>query len=151
MICKIRGKKGWIKILEAFIAVLIIIGVVLFLNARTSKETIQGHNILEIEKTILNEIAENNSLRLDILDWKEDEDYSDQPKWKYVHDIIREKLPNWLDFEFKSCKINSICGLSETHEEVYVYERVVSSTRTQYGDDPDEDPKKIKLFAWPNT
>src|SRR3989344_676445 len=65
---KIKNKRGWIRIVEAFVAVLIITGLVLvIIGSSYTKEKDPSNEIYQIEEGILRDIQGNYSLRTGIL------------------------------------------------------------------------------------
>jgi len=127
---KMKNKKGWLKIVEAFIAVLLIASVVVMIYTGYKKAGDKSQ-ILKIEDGLLDEITQNNAFRLDILA-KDNVD---------IENFIRGKIPGGLNFTVKICDIQEVCNVDYIPE-VYVRERIVSSTLQDYS------PKRIRLFMW---
>jgi len=135
-------KKAWIRIVEAFIAIILIAVVLLLIYNRYNVQSSQDE-IIKIEDTILSEIVANSELREKILSAPEVEgkegEYGVESELK---DFVENKLPTGLGYEVKICDIDFICSQDEYREEVYVRKRIVSSTLQEYS------PRKIKLFVW---
>jgi len=127
---KIRGKKAWLRIVEAFIAVLLIAAFLLTLYSTKAKKT--DEEIGKLQDAILNGVVQNNQLRIDILINKD----------TGVASFVKERLPSGLDFQVKICDVGDICSLDEYIPEVYAKERIISSTLHDYK------PRKLKLFVW---
>lgn len=127
-----RGKRGWIRIVEAFIAILMISGVLVFIMSETTKTT-SNEKIDIIVKVILREITDSEDLRGAVIN-------NDTGK---LSEFVTSKLPSTLSYEVKICDINDICSMqSYIQENVYAQEAVVSSSLEEY------DVKKVKLFVW---
>lgn len=126
-----KGNKGWIRIAEAFIAILLITTVMITMYSKQIAKKDKSE-IVKMEDAILNEIANNEKLRQEIL--------SNQTQ--NVTEFISTILPNFLNFDVIVCGIYDICNLDRYIPNVYVRERVISSTLYEYS------PKKIKLFMW---
>ena len=56
------NKKGWLRILEAFLAIMLITGVLLVLYSR-NLNTNRGGEIYNLQKSILDEVAEDDEMR----------------------------------------------------------------------------------------
>lgn len=125
------NEKGWIRIVEAFMAVLLVAGVML---AVYSKQAITAENeeIIKTMSAILDEVVNDNQLRTDIL----------SNTTINVEAFVKERIPSVMDFKVRICEINAICGLDVYHENTYARERIVSSILQKY------DAKKLKLFLW---
>jgi len=129
------NKRGWIRIVEASVGILIVAGVLLTLYAQQANTKDLSTEIYELQIHILNEIAEN--YRNEIL-------ASDEVSPK-MNEFINEKIPENFDFIIRICPISGVCGLGEDGPEygnVYTEERVVSANLEKYY------PKKIKLYIW---
>lgn len=132
------NKRGWMRIVEATIAVMIVIGFVLTYTAKIKKA---DEDLTHIVTPVLEEIAESNSLRANIL--------SDNPDFTMLNDFVDARITNpKLDYMIKVCNLNDICGLDSMPNnvagDVFAVERVISATPVQ----GDFKPKKIKIFLW---
>jgi len=129
---KMKGKRGWIRIVEAFIAILMISGVLVFIMSERTKTT-SNEKIDIIVKVILREITDSEDLRNAVVS-------DDVGK---LTDFIATRIPSTLNYEIKICEIDNICSM-QTYipENVYAQEAVVSSTLDEYN------VKKIKIFVW---
>ena len=139
-----KNKKGWIRIAEAFIAVLLVIGAAIIVVGGGIQIEGISEKVYDIEISILREIQLNNTLRSEILETSgtiEWDDFSLQaPKTK---DKIIAKTPGWLECEGKICPPESMCLLGEESEKnVYVQSVLITSTLITF------DPKQLKLFCW---
>ncbi len=133
-----RNKKAWLRIVEAFIAILIITSVLLVVVQNFPKED-KSEEIHKMQRLILEQISLNDSLRKEILDYDE----IDNPDKEDTEAFINEIKPAYWNFEVRICEIEGICSTSEYIEkEVYADEIFISSTLQQYN------PKKLKLFVW---
>lgn len=139
------NKKGWIRIVEATIAILIIIAAI-FSVSEIRKNKFE-EDLAETINPLLENVAKNNTMREKII---LDNDTSEE-----AEDMIREfiakniRAPN-IGYDVKICPSDSICSLDkypEDAENVYAGSRIISSTLTEAG----EGPKKISLFLWIKT
>lgn len=125
------NKKGWLRIVEAFIAVLIIASVLLVIISRSAKPV--EEEIHEIQRSILKQIENNETLRADIL----------QNEKQKTTEFISRLIPVQLDFAIKICEIDDICRMEEyVEKDVYADEILISATLQEYA------PKKLKMFVW---
>jgi hypothetical protein len=143
------NKKGWIEILEAFIAMLLITAVILILlnKGYSDEEDISGR-IYDIEVSILREIQFNNTLRGQILQV----DTASLPiRWdsEEFPDDLRDKIMNRTP-ESVTC-IGAICDPSTNciidglgKRDVYVQSVIISPTPGN----PIEVWMRLKLFCY---
>lgn len=138
------NNKGWIRIAEAFTAILLVIGAaIIVVGGGIQREDI-SEKVYDIEMPILREIRLNDTLRGEILgtsgtiEW---DNFSQQaPKTK---NKIIAKTPEWLECVAKICPPESLCLLGEESEKsVYVQSVLITSTLNTFN------PRQLKLFCW---
>ena len=138
-----KNKRGWIKIVEAFVAVLLIAGVVLIIIDKEylKKEDISSE-VYDTELKILKEIQLNNTLRENILN-------AGTPpiNWSNFPLIIKNKIindmPDYLDCNAKICGIEDACTIDENSEkDIYVQSVIITSTLDTLN------YRQLKLFCW---
>jgi len=131
---KRMDKGGWLKVLEAAIAITLLIGVLVYMMSTSAPRKDISGDVYEKEKYILDMISKNDSLRDDIMANKTDN----------INFTIQKMIPVTWDFETKICKLDDICEGSRrpVDKNVYSLEIVVSSNMTSYN------PKKLRLFVW---
>lgn len=139
------NKKGLIRIIEASIAVAIVISVLFILNYRGGEET--QEDLGRLITPILEEIALDSQLRDQVVQY----DGSDDSAIRSLNEFIRPRLRADLEFEVKICELGELCPLDSypTDEEgnplnVYAKERVISASIKSEG----FSPKKVKIFVW---
>ena len=125
------NKKGWIKIVEAFLAIVLLAGVILAVY-NSQPRTISNTEIQSIESSLIDEISENTLFRNDILD----------NKATNIESFIASRIPGNLGFAVKICSLEEICNVDVYQKEIYAKERIISSTLQEYS------PKKLKIFIW---
>ena len=141
------NKKGWIKIFEAVIAILLIASILLIVVSQDSIK--QNEDSLEIYKeeiSILREVQLDTSLRADILgieslpvEW---EDFNSTGLTNVKNKII-SRIPDYLDCEAMVCEMTDNCILDENSvKEIYVQSVVISANITKYS------LRQLKLFCW---
>jgi len=131
---KTKNKKAWLRIVEAFIAVLIVTSLLLIIVARKPKEN-KAETIHEMQRVILEQISSNESLREYVLNENKNE----------LENFIKNIAPPYWNFSIRICEIESICGILSAPpegKEIYVDEILISSTLHTL------EPKKLKFFVW---
>ena len=148
MIYNKKNKRGWIRIVEAFVALLLIIGTVLIvINKGYIGKSDVSSRVYDAQLSILREIELNDALRgeivsLDIssssINW-DDSKFPSDTKSK-----INERTPNFLTCEAKICELDQICSYSPAvcaEKDIYAQAVAISATLEAYG------PKQLKLFC----
>ncbi len=143
------NKKGWLKIVEASLAILIIIGVILFVLNKTNilREDISSR-VYDTQLSILREIEHNDDFRQKILSIQN----TDLPiKWndfqseglEDLQNKIKNRVPDYLICEAKICTPNDFCNIDDLQEKnIYSQAIIISATNVIYS------PKQLKLFCW---
>jgi hypothetical protein len=129
---KRKNRRGWIKVFEAVIALLLIIGVVLTLiNRGYLLQEDYSEEMYELQITILREIEKDNAMRVEILSSPEIDSFSFE-----VPESIKES---------KICPLNEICSLEEYPEkDVYAQSVAIAATPSL----SDFSPRQLKIFCW---
>lgn len=144
----VNNKKGWIKIVEAFLSVIMIVSILMLILSRDyTKEKDFSEEIYEKEETILREIQFNSLLRKDILKTPE----SDLPiNWEdfylkgvgEIRNKIEDKEPVYLDCKAKICKIEDDCSFNAG-----IFKNVYASSIPLFADFEIYNPRQLKLFC----
>lgn len=132
-----KNKNGWMKIVEAFVAILLVSGLLLVvIGDRQIKKVDLSPMIFDIEISILREIQLNDSLRNQILSIGEN---SLPIVWA---GFPIEKVPSNLECESKICKVGVLCS-SEKYpdQEVYSQSVIISADLQSFS------PRVLKLFC----
>jgi hypothetical protein len=143
-----KNKKAWIKIVEAFVAILLIMGVLLIIIDKGYIEKKDVSGIYAKELSILKDIELNEKFRTDILnvantslplEWN---DFESNGLGDIKNKITRE-VPDYLDCEAKLCILSDECILNKhLEEEIYVQSVIISANLEVYS------PRQLKLFCW---
>lgn len=141
-----KHKKGWIRIIEAFVALLIIMGALLVINERgyIFGESI-SKKVYEEETAILRDIQSDPVLRENIIDatplpveW-----INFTGNLENLKNNIINKTPDYLNCSAKICSLADSCLLSNIIEEnIYVKSVIITTDLEVY------DPRKLVLFCW---
>lgn len=138
------NKRGWVKIVEAFIVVLLIIAVLLVIINQANKGENISSRVYKSEVAILREIQINDSLRDDILNsgelpviWDSESFPSD------VKALIEKRNPGYLNCTAKICTPEDSCHLdSYPDKDTYANSITITSTLSSYS------PRQLKIFCW---
>jgi hypothetical protein len=127
-------RKAWIRIVEAFIAIVIILGAIIIIMSRQPADTDISESVYEKQKQILKIITENEALRNEVL----------QGENALVNQTIKKMIPTSWDFATSVCPIESVCPnpTAVFDREVYTTEALVMSNLTEHN------PRKIRFFVW---
>ncbi len=126
--------KAWLRIVEAFIAVLIVMGVVLVVLSKQSPGANISESVYEKQRQVLNIISKNDGLRAFVLAGNNAE----------INNTISDMVPDSWNYATEICDLDSICNSAQTpnDKEVYTTEIVITSTLNAYN------PKKLRFFVW---
>jgi hypothetical protein len=129
----VMNKKGWLRIVEAVVAIIIVFGVVVVIISNQSNKYEPTDKIYEKQLQILDIVTKNDTLREMIL----------AENTVNINEVIVKMIPpNW-NFSTCICNISDVCGVqTPIDRNIYVKETFVTSTLTQYN------PKKIRFFVW---
>ncbi|MBI2045433.1 hypothetical protein HYT23_05215 [Candidatus Pacearchaeota archaeon] len=135
-------RTGWIRVVEAFVAVLLITGVLLVLfGGGKVKRDDPSSKVYEVETAILRDIQLNDSLRNLILAIAPPLESSDASFPQQVSAKINSDKPAYIDCVSKICTLDDDCLLNQAPEEdLYARSVAITSTPPNY--------KQLKLFCW---
>ncbi len=130
------NKRGWVKILEAFFAILLLGGIIFtFLEVQNMNLSKDNPKIYGVENSILRNIEINNSLRNELLG---------TPISSASSRSIKEILPAYLNCSATICGIGKNCktDTENINKNVYVQSIFIASNLTLYS------PRKLVLSCW---
>lgn len=145
------NKKGWIRIVESFMAILLIVGVLFaIINTQNIDSGEASEKIYKSQIAILRNIESNDELRQDILEVNPNElpiiwEGFDSKGLGDVKKMIIEKTPSYLECVAQVCNITKACNLETDYydkENIYAQSVGITATNQIY------EPKQIKLFCW---
>lgn len=124
-------KRGWLRIIEASIAILIVLSSLFFVY--TKSNIVTNTNLDSRVRIILDEEAIKPEFRAAVFNGD----------IAFVNSSIAAHIPEKnLAFEVKICSLEDVCGKTEyVKADVYTSERVISSSI-------DKDPEKGGLKSW---
>lgn len=137
------NKRAWIRIVEASVAIMIILAVILTVSQ--TKKTAVDRDLSVVITPILDEIAKNTSFREAIIKDNETSDKAEIMLTEFLEQKI--KNPN-IGYALKICGYKELCGLDDYPDDasgnIYADERIISSTLTTQG----SGPRKVEIFMW---
>ncbi len=141
-----KNRRGWIRIVEAFTAILIIAGVMLIVIANQGTRQPDTTSVISnTEISILNGIQLNNTMRAEILST------SGTVQWSNFSTAapntmlyIDNQRPNTIDCAAQICRQSDLCVFSSANKSISIYSESVTITSTinQFN------PRVLKLFCW---
>ena len=135
------NKKGWIRIVESMVAILLVLGVLLALNAR--KTSAPEESLDHLLPPLLQEVSQNMTIRALIITQPE------QVGRTHLEGFVRARLTdNNLNFSVRVCDAFDACAPTQrigSGETVYSSERILLSTSSTFN------PRKVKLYLWRNS
>jgi hypothetical protein len=142
-----KGKKGWIRIVEAFFSILLIAGVLLivFNKGYLGGEDISSR-VYDLQLSVLREIELNDNLREQVLNISDglipiEDDHSEFPK--DIVSKIDDRIPDSFECRSKICEIDVICELNKyIDQDIYAQSVAIAATLEIYN------PRQLKMFCW---
>jgi hypothetical protein len=133
---EIKNKKGWLRIVEAFIAVLMVLGVILVIISKQNSEASRADEITKLQRQILDYVSRDEGLRAEVL----------SNNTSGVDQLVNRTIPTWIAYNVSICNPDAICTIDfygkNITQEVYTNEILVVANLTTYN------AKKLKLFFW---
>jgi hypothetical protein len=129
-----KNKRGWLRIFEAIIAIMIILGALLLFYKNANSGNDFSSYVSDLESRILKDISTREDLRGFVLQGNE----------TAISSFVFTSLPTNLNFTVKICGLNAtVCSPNlAVDKDLIVQERIISSNLQIYS------PKIIRLFVW---
>ena len=132
---KNSDKRGVMRIIEAFIAIMLIMTVMLVVITRERSGTNTASEIETIQRGALSLISGDDTLRSQIL----------SGVLTGTSDKIKYLVPMGYNYSIRLCNITDVCGLNFTVQgEVYSEETLITANLTYKA----PQPIKVKIFYW---
>ena len=136
-----KNKRGWIRIVEAFVAILLIAGIVLTL---LGSGHIQGNDsskkVYEAEIAFLREIQNTDLLRDDVLNAPGTLPLEGANIPSNISSKVQTDLPKYLQCSAMICDLGDACVLSSpTTDDLYARTALISG---------DQKTRQLKIFCW---
>jgi len=133
----LERKRGWILIVEAVLAVLILFG---FLFTAISKQTQQikiinkGEYLYDVVNELTLRAEKNNNIRNSVI--------SNQDVNSLLGAELEQMNIKTINLDSVICDLTESCDINIKAEEVYSAEVIISTNSTNY------EVKKLKIFIW---
>ena len=136
-----KNKRGWIRIVEAFIAVLLIAGVLLLVinKGYIGRDDI-SEKVYQTQLAVLREIELNSDLRTQILEVNLGNPIVPQD----VLNKIDERIPEYLECRSAICPLEEVCSMPGEYIDTDIYAQPVAIA----AEGENYDPRQLKLFCW---
>ena len=137
-----KNKKGFIRILEAVFAILVIMGAALILISNSVQTSDISEEVYEKQRYILDVVTNNQEMRNEIIDYNPE---ATPPRLlTKTTTFIQKNIPSTWTFKTCITDIDKICN-EETPDDkdLYVSEAIISSSLTKY-----DGSKKLRFFIW---
>ena len=130
---KKMNKKAWLRIVEAFLAILIVVSAILIIMSKDQTHVDLSGDVNYKQRQILDIIAKDDSLREKVI----------QNNVVDLNNEISPMIPRNWNFTTKICSIDDICNADvPLDREIYVSQIIITSSTEEYN------PKKVKFFVW---
>jgi len=142
-----KNKRGWIEIVEAFFAVMLVaVFLLIFLNSSNNDAEDFSYEVYQIQISILREIQTNDSLRTEIASAAEPLTigWSDSRFPTNLKNKIIERTPSYLECVGKICTTTEVCSIDEAIDKD-VYSQFVTIAATM---GEGEVYRRLNLFCW---
>ena len=129
-----EDKGGFLRIVGAFIAVLMLLTVLLVVvTQQRPTDTGAEQEIKALQNHILSLVNQDEKLRTEILN----------DNTAGINDTIENLLPTAYNYSVRICPLTQVCNLDYFLDtEIFVDQTVISANLTEY------DPKLLKIFFW---
>ena len=150
-----NNKKGWMRILEATIAVLIVSGTLLVVYSRQVDRSVSATDYFEdLQGQILADVSTNSSLRLNVLNI--DEDSSGDSNFSALNNFVAGKISEGFGYSLQVCNLSSFYDYCKMDYPTFVAtidkniftEEIIVSAELGDGSSATYEPKKVKLYVW---
>ena len=141
-----KSKRAWTRIIEVFVALFLIMGiVVIILQSGNNEEAETSKAIHNVEISILRGIEYNQTLRESVLNAPKNEENGKFNLSDSIKNKIIEETPSNLGCSADICDFDDVyCGQDTSGKEIYTQEVFISSTIKKYNS------RKLKLFCYKN-
>jgi hypothetical protein len=141
----IKNKRGWIKVLEVFVAILLMTGVIVVVLGNMTPNKNLSREVSNMENSILKEIQLNPQMREAILGASVPSEWDNFNSSSLL--IVKDKINNEkyasLECKAKICSLNDLCSLDNNiNKNIYAESIVIASDIDTYS------PRQLKIFCW---
>jgi hypothetical protein len=146
MFGKMKNKKGWLKMAEAFISILLIGTLLAFAISEKSGVNEENYNRIHLqERNLLSKIQLNESIREEVLSLSSIPKESSESGFpSMLNSTVNEINSNGLECMYKICDTGEDCSLNSepVKKELFGESIIIYSTKTTFN------PRSLNLFCW---
>lgn len=138
VICFKRNKRGWTSVIEVFVSILLIAGIMaVVINSNAVQKPKISEQIYKDQALILKIIQMDDDLRKEVL----------SKNFNMENEKIKNTIPDYLKCEAKICDFPEECNLEiipteAENKEIFVKSVLITATADEYK------PKELKLWCW---
>jgi len=149
------NKRGWMRILEATIAVMIVSTVLIVVYSKQDiKTNTPSDYVYDLQRDILKYIYSNSSLRLNVLNVELSDD--SDTNYTVLDDFVGSRMAEFLNYSIEVCELKDSFVPCELDNDIYFatmykpvfVEEVVISAELGSGENAVYSPKRLRLFVW---
>ncbi len=135
---KSMNNKGWVRIIEVFLAIMIILGAILIIASKRGPKSDISDSVYQTQRSILDLMSKNTTLRNEIIET------SQRKNNPMVQSFIYDLAPIGWEYSTNICELAEVCPNPKDiyYTDVYSTEIIITSNLTDYS------PKKVRFFAW---
>ncbi|HLA23105.1 MAG TPA: hypothetical protein VJZ93_01060 [Candidatus Nanoarchaeia archaeon] len=137
------NRRGWIRIVEAFLTILLIVGVVFIFIEKDYIKNDSSETVYNKQQKILREIQLNSTLRSSITSIDAGSlplEFNSFPS--NVRNMINSTIPSSLECTARICEVEKPCNPQEfTEENIYAQSIIIAASLENYN------PVKLNLFC----
>ncbi len=135
---KTKGKQAWLRIVEAFIAVLLVMTVMLVVMSRNQPSISSADEIGKLQTYTLDYVANDELLRGQVL----------SGNLSGADEKVKSVIPQNYNYSLRICNYSEVCALGfNVPGEIYSKETVLFANLTYYNPG---NVTKLKMFWWKN-
>jgi hypothetical protein len=143
-----KNKKGWLRIVECFVTIILVVAVVLAVVSRLQKnETGLEEQIYDREQILLRGLELNDTIREEVLGLSVGEDGISSDQAGFPEDIrarINSETPNYLECKVKICNLDKCILESYPAKSSYAKTVLITVMTTSAS----FNPRQLKIFCW---
>jgi len=137
------NKKAWLRIVEAFFAIILILGTLLILLSRQDSSSQLENEIAVLQTNILSSISKDAAFREDII-----QTTPPAPDLTEIKSYIEGLVPAWMNFSIQVCEPADVCPLQGVPLEILANREIYSQNILIFATSDINNPKQLKLFMW---
>ena len=130
-----KNKRGWIRIAEAVIGILLLAGVLLVMYSQHRDRGSDYDYVYEMQKKVLDKIALN--YRSEVIN----------EELQVLESVARSSFPDSFGVNVSVCNLDVVCSQHDlpVDREIFVEERIISA---DLGVETAKLFKKVRVFVW---